>query len=665
MTYSRFFGRFVRWAGLFFAALSLSVAEPGDPSPDSSATATTQFSLDQVDLRTFVKLVGDLTGRGFIVDETVQGKVTVITPKIPVREVYPLFLRVLESSGCAAVEGEGGTRIIPFQSRTASGFPIQENVSGATGWVTRVLSLKHVSAMEMRKLLESSSGGKPLPGVSALESVNCLVLTDTPENHRRLQQLIDQVDRPGAGVAFEVIPLKFLDAKDTAAQLTPILQPLERTANRGGGGASSATAVTPGNNLKLSLIPASQANALVVVGTPDAILELQKMLAKIDIDSPAGSGSLHAIFLKHLTADDAAKTLNALLSKQSADKDRAKGGVGTIALADRRIAIEPSLANNALLVDASPRDFEVVSKLVNELDQEPEQVVIEVVIAEKNMNNELDVGVDFAAINVPSKVGDTVVQGSSTLSDGPESLLNAIQSGVFPGGLTFGLARGTRLDADGNMVVGYPAVLNINARDTKQQFKILSCVPLIAQNNQEATVSVVNNIPILKSTIQGGTGSSRDIIQNIDRIDVGIKLKLTPHINPDRQVRMILNPSIEAIIDEGSSSLQFTPTIAKREVTTTVTVPDGETVIISGLMREDQTKMIRKVPILGDIPLLGFFFRRTVNGKQKTNLLIFVTPRVMKGSTSSQMLSAEWQKRTGLSPTNDMEAPPAPPRSMK
>jgi general secretion pathway protein D len=518
----------------------------------------------------------------------------------------------------------------------------------------------------MRRLLESSSGGKPLPGVSALESVNCLVLTDTPENHRRLQQLIDQVDRPGAGVVFEVIPLKFLDAKDTAAQLIPILQPLERTSNRGGGGTSGSNLTTaPGNNLKLSLIAASQANALVVVGTPGDIQELQKMLVKIDVESPAGSGSLHAIFLKHLTADDAAKTLNALLSKQSADKDKAKGGVGTITLADRRIAIEPSLANNALLVDASPRDFEVVSKLVTELDQEPEQVVIEVVIAEKNMNNELDVGVDFAAINVPSKVGDTVVQGSSTLNEGSESLLNAIQAGVFPGGLTFGLARGTRLDADGNMVVGYPAVLNVNASDTKQQFKILSSVPLIAQNNQEATVSVVNNIPILKSTIQGGTGSSRDIIQNIDRIDVGIKLKMTPHINPDRQVRMILNPSIEAIIDEGSSTVQFTPTIAKREVSTTVTVPDGETVIISGLMREDQTKIVRKVPILGDIPLIGFFFRRTVDGKQKTNLLIFVTPHVMKGSASSQALSADWQKRTGLSPTNIMEATSSPHRTVK
>jgi general secretion pathway protein D len=665
MIFSRFFGSCVRWAGILWIALSLLEAEPLSTAPDSSVGATTQFSLDQVDLRTFVKLVGDLTSRGFIVDETVQGKVTVITPKIPVREVYPLFLRVLESAGCAAVDGEGGIRIVPFASRTASGFPLQESLAGATGWVTRVIPLQYVSALEMRRLLESSSGGKPLPGVSALESVNCLVLTDTPENHRRLQQLIDQVDRPGAGVVFEVIPLKFLDAKDTAAQLAPILQPLERTSTRGSGASASTPASTPGNNLRLSLIAASQANALVVVGTPGDIQELQKMLTKIDIESPAGSGSLHAIFLKHLTAEDAAKTLNALLSKQSADKDRAKGGVGTVTLADRRIAIEPSLANNALLVDASPRDFEVVNQLVTELDQEPEQVVIEVVIAEKNMNNELDVGVDFAAVNMPSKVGDTVVQGSSTLSDGSESLLNAIQSGVFPGGLTFGLAHGTRLDADGNMVVGYPAVLNINASDTKQQFKILSSVPLIAQNNQEATVSVVNNIPILKSTIQGGTGSSRDIIQNIDRIDVGIKLKLTPHINPDRQVRMILNPSIEAIIDEGSSSVQFTPTIAKREVSTTVTVPDGETIIISGLMREDQTKIVRKVPFLGDIPLLGFFFRRTVDGKQKTNLLIFVTPRVMKGSTSSQALSAEWQKRTGLSPTNAQEAASSPRRSAK
>jgi len=205
------------------------------------------------------------------------------------------------------------------------------------------------------------------------------------------------------------------------------------------------------------------------------------------------------------------------------------------------------------------------------------------------------------------------------------------------------------------MVLGYPAVINVNARDTRQRFKILSSVPLIAQNNQEATVSVVNNIPILKSTIQGGTGASRDIIQNIDRIDVGIKLKLTPHINPDRQVRMILNPSIEAIIDGGSTTTEFTPTIAKREVTTTVTVPDGETIIISGLMREDQTKVVRKVPILGDIPLLGILFRRTLDGRQKTNLLIFVTPRVLKGFSGARKISADWQDKTGLSPESDVD----------
>jgi general secretion pathway protein D len=254
-------------------------------------------------------------------------------------------------------------------------------------------------------------------------------------------------------------------------------------------------------------------------------------------------------------------------------------------------------------------------------------------------------------------VGDTVVQGSSQLSDGADGLMNSIQDGIFPRGITVAMARGVRLNADGDVVSGYPAALNINALQKQGKVRILSSVPLLAQNNKEASVSVVNNIPVLKSTIQGGSGTSRDVIQNIERVDVGIKLKLTPHINPSNEVCMALNPSIEAIIDSGATTgTQFTPTIARREVSTTVTVPDGRTIVISGLIREDRINQVRKIPILGSIPLLGILFRHTVDSVERTNLIIFVTPRVMRNDAAAQAATEEWSRKTGLHATNANEA---------
>ena len=149
------------------------------------------------------------------------------------------------------------------------------------------------------------------------------------------------------------------------------------------------------------------------------------------------------------------------------------------------------------------------------------------------------------------------------------------------------------------------------------------------------------------------------MIQNIERVDVGIKLKLTPRVNPSNEVCMVLNPSIEAIIDAGATG-QYTPTIAKREVSTTVTVPDGRTIVNSGLIREDRSSVVRKIPVLGSIPLIGFLFRHTIDSKQRTNLIIFVTPRVMSNDMTAAAATDLWSRKTGLNTTNTDASADAP-----
>jgi len=628
---------------LLAAALAavLLQAGHGQDEPASQPESYVNFSFDQVEVRLLAKLVGDMTGKRFVIGDGVNGKVTVVTPpKIPVSEVYPLFLAVLESSGFSVVEEEGTCRVVPLPERAVAAAPVV-GADGSTtgdGVITKVIRVENISALELRKILEPMVRGGKAGALAAFGPTNHLIITDTAENIRKIEQIVAELDRPGAARIAEFVKLKNASAEDVAAQIgaairgaTSADKALSRHIQQvAEGGGSMPTDVT--------VVPSPSANGLVIVGTPVQIAETKRIVEMMDVAPESGSGRFNSLFLKYLSAEEAAKNLNALLAK-TLEKD-----------ARQKIAIEPNVANNALLIESSPQDFEMIRGLVDGLDQVPQQVMVEILIAEVSMGKNLDFGVDWATVEDPED-GKTTAIGRSRLSDN-DTIMDIVSDAVFPQGLSIGVAHGTTINALGEEVPKIPFLVRALAQN--RDVNILSSVPLRAQNNTEAKVSVVQNIPLLRSTIEGGSGTARDVIQNIDRVDVGIKLTLTPHVNPDRQVTMQLNPSIEAIVDEGPPDTQFAPTIAKREVSTTVTVPDESTIIISGLIREDRTKVVNKVPILGDIPLLGILFRNTVDKKQRTNLLIFVTPHIVTDALAAAKIESQIKDRSNLdvSPTN-------------
>jgi len=619
-----------RGSVLVLAALLLTGAAGAQTNAPPARAGYVNFNFDQVDLRLLVKLVGEMTGRRFVVDNTVTGRVTVVTPpQIPVAEVYPLFLAVLESSGYSVVARDRLLHLVALPERGIPAAPVVGGLEavGALGVVTKVIPVQSVSALELKKILEPMVRGGKAGALAALEQTNYLLITDTRENVDRLEQIIRQLDKPGAVRSVETVRLEHASAEEVASQLNAALRGTESSASRLSRQVQQLAGAPGQLPTDAVVVPAPQSNTLLISARQTQLGEITRLIKLLDVEPPSGAGRLNAIFLKYLSAADAAKSLTALLAK-TVDKDQRQ-----------RIAIEPSVANNALMVDATPADFELVHALVTKLDTIPQQVLVEILIAEVSLDKSLDLGVEWNLIDSPADGRNTAIGHSDP--GGANTAINAVTTGTYPQGLAVGIARGTMLVGT-NFVPRIPVLLRALAVD--KDVKILSNVPLWAQNNAEATVSVVNNIPVLKSTIQGGAGTARDVIQNIDRMDVGIKLKLTPQVNPNNEVMMKLNPSIEAIIDPGTVG-QYTPTIAHREVNTTVTVPDQMTIVISGLLRHDRTKTVNKIPLLGDIPVLGFLFRSTSDKTERTNLLIFVTPHIVTDMRQAEKLKRALESR--------------------
>ncbi|MGI5867849.1 MAG: type II secretion system secretin GspD [Kiritimatiellia bacterium] len=647
-------------AGAFAQAPGAAATGAGvAPAPAPVRTGESEdfllFNFEQVDIRLFTQIVGAFTGRRFVVAEDVAGKITVVSPKVSRETAWPLFVGVLESSGFT-VQREGEIdRIVRLPERKAGmGAIVADGDEKPTfGLVTRIMHLEHVNASEMRKMLETHLQRKDF--VSALDETNHLIFTDTAEGVQRVEDLVKHLDKPGMARIVEVVPLEHADAVALARQIGAAYaqtqsraeQLLTRIPGADGTASAGAAASAP------TIVPAEHANRLIVTGTAKQIEQIRGLVRQMDIAAPSGRSALNVIALNYLKAEDVAKNLTTLLEKSA---------VQTAGAGKRHLSVEAMPANNMLLVDAAPEDFQQVKRLVESFDVMPQQVHISVLIAEVASADAETLGVGITALNAPDSVGDTAFAGASRLNADPASaggILGAISKGVFGEGLTFGIAHGSHRDASGNIVADYPAIFNLDMIRRNSKVKILSDTSLGAQNNHPAEVAIVDNIGVLESTVSG-SGADRDFIQNIKRMDVGVKVNMTPSIIPGGLVKVELEPSIEAVTDAGGSD-QYVPTISKRMVKTTMTVPDGQTIVIAGLTRNDESEIKKKVPLLGDIPLLGWLFRWNSKAVTKTNILIFVTPTVMTDLADAVAVRETLEARTGLAAealAEEMKAPP-------
>lgn len=641
--------------GILFSGICFS--QEVTEAPKNATTAnqiegdTIMFNFEQVDVRVFAQVVGGFIGKRYTVAEDVQGTLTVISPNVSRKDAEKLFSAVLESSGFTLVRDGDMNRIVALPEKIANMGTIvtDEGTTPEYGLVTRIMRLNHVSVVEMSKMLELQLNRKDV--VSTLEETNHLIITDTVSSVKKIEELVKELDKPGMARSTEVISLKHANAAELARQIMASFADNPSRAQQLTDRMAAGTAYANSVSMSVPTIVAStHSNGLVVTGTQRQIQAVKDLVAKLDIPAPSGRSSFNIIALNYIKAEDIAKNISTVVEKFAA-------GNGDTSLI-RRVAVEAIAESNTLLVNATPEDFKAIETVIKALDVKPKQVHISVLIAEVSEGDLDKLGVTITALNSPESVGKNAFAGATRSSADNAGLLTQLSSGMFGQGLTFGIAHGSYTDANGNIVTDYPGVFNIDAIKGNDKVKILANPSLGAQNNVEAEVSVVDNIPITEATITG-SGSDRDVIQNITRMDVGVKLTMTPHIIPDGIVQLELEPSIEAVTDKGISS-DYAPTISKRKVKTTVMVEDGKTIVIAGLMRNDTAEVKKKIPLLGDIPLLGWLFRWNSTEEKKTNILIFVTPTVISDATAAEALRTDLEKRTGLSSqtiTEEMAVP--------
>lgn len=641
--------------GILFSGICLSQevteATKNAPTANQIEGDTIMFNFEQVDVRVFAQVVGGFIGKRYTVAEDVQGTLTVISPNVSRKDAEKLFSAVLESSGFTLVRDGDMNRIVALPEKIANMGTIvtDEGTTPEYGLVTRIMRLNHVSVVEMSKMLELQLNRKDV--VSTLEETNHLIITDTVSSVKKIEELVKELDKPGMARSTEVISLKHANAAELARQIMASFADNPSRAQQLTDRMAAGTAYANSVSMSVPTIVAStHSNGLVVTGTQRQIQAVKDLVAKLDIPAPSGRSSFNIIALNYIKAEDIAKNISTVVEKFAA-------GNGDTSLI-RRVAVEAIAESNTLLVNATPEDFKAIETVIKALDVKPKQVHISVLIAEVSEGDLDKLGVTITALNSPESVGKNAFAGATRSAADNAGLLTQLSSGMFGQGLTFGIAHGSYTDANGNIVTDYPGVFNIDAIKGNDKVKILANPSLGAQNNVEAEVSVVDNIPITEATITG-SGSDRDVIQNITRMDVGVKLTMTPHIIPDGIVQLELEPSIEAVTDKGISS-DYAPTISKRKVKTTVMVEDGKTIVIAGLMRNDTAEVKKKIPLLGDIPLLGWLFRWNSTEEKKTNILIFVTPTVISDAAAAEALRTDLEKRTGLSSqtiTEEMAVP--------
>jgi len=564
------------------------------------------IDFNNVDINVFIKFMSELTGTNFVVDQRVKGKVTIISPsKISLDEAYKVFESVLEVHGYTPVTSGEVVKIIPAPDARSKSIETklrEEAAAPEDKIVTQLIPLKYADPVEIKRLFTPMVSKSSV--ILAYPPTNMLIITDVYSNIRRLIKILNEIDITGIGQQISVIPLDYADATKLVNMLNTVFKP----ARKKGKGVEERD---------ITLVADERTNTIVLLASEIDSLRIRKLITMVDKETPRGKGKVNVYYCKNATAEELAKVLQDLPTQQAG----AAGAPGakTAPVVAGKVRISADKSTNSLIIMADKEDYLVLEDVIQKLDIPRSMVYIESLIMEVDMGKSLSIGVDWSVF------GKTTIDGKEAAIGGGFSEGFVQPDQLLQGGLTVGLLT-EPVTIAGLTLSNISAI--VNAVKTDDDFRILSTPQILTTDNEEARITVGENRPYqTRST----TEASSATYQSYEYRDVGKILKITPHVTENRLVRMQISLEVTAINQKATADTGSTlPVTLKRTVDTTVIVRDQQTVVIGGLIDDSTTRTQNKVPVLGNVPILGWLFKKKSDENIRTNLYVFLTPRVIK-----------------------------------
>ena len=618
----------------------------------STASSKIQLNFRDVEILNVINLMSELTGKNFLVDGNVRGKVTLIAPEpVTIDEAYQVFLSILEIQGFTVVPQGPVIKVIPSADIKDSPIPTTTDDEGALppsnsdAFVTQLIPLKFADVNQIRGLVS--------PLVSKDSSLlsyaptNTLIVTETASNIARLKTIINALDVKASTKIFRVIPLQHADAGELADSLQSALlglaetntgteapQPTEqgeRRRRRRQRAAQSAPRTEDGP----TILADTRTNSLVLIATPSSMDVASDIITKLDIPTPSGRGKIHVYYLSHANAEELAQVLTAQVPDIAQIQEPQADGQPqqprqrrqpTTGRTPTDITITADKPTNSLVITADPETYAIVEDIIKKLDIRRSQVLVEGLIAEVSLDTARDLGVEWRIIDQPN---GTQVFASATGSDSTGVLnpLTANPTALLstPGFLIGALRNTIRLDFGGEQqLLNIPLLLRAFQGNTNVE--VLATPNLVTTDNEEAEIVVGEQRPFLTSVNRIPDAGIVNVSNTFDFRDIGITLRITPQISKGNTVRTELFLEITRFVSEPEVGAVTT---TKRSTSTTVIVDDGQTIVLGGLIQDAQNEADTSIPCLGNVPLFGFAFRQSDVQSSKTNLLIFLTPHII------------------------------------
>ncbi len=567
---------------------------------------TVTLNLKDADINALISTVAEVTGKNFIIDPRVKGKVTVVSSQAMDSDaVYAVFLSILQVHGFAAVPSGSVIKIVPDVNAKQDSIPTVGDERGVVGdeMVTRVVQVDNVAAAQLVPILRPLV---PQQGhLAAYPSTNVLIISDRADNVDRLVQIIRRIDLV-SDTEIEVISLQHASAVEVVRVLTAL--------NR-----ASATPGAAVGSEQSTLVADERTNSVLLGGDRAGRLRLRAIISHLDTPLDRG-GNTHVIYLRYAKAEDMVKVLTGVGTGINAEQK------GQAAQATNTINIQADAGANAVVITAPPDVFRSLQAVIRQLDIRRAQVHVDAVIAEITQGKDAALGIQWRGTSDLS--GNGVIGGTSFSGTGA-SINSVARNPLSVGdGLSLGYFEGTA-SIFGTEFLNIGVLLQALASDSSTN--ILATPTLVTLDNEEAEIVVAQNVPFVTGsfTNTGANEGATNPFQTIQREDVGLTLRVTPQINEGDAIQLSIEQEISNVAETvvpGASDIVTN----KRSIKTTVLVADRQMVVLGGLIDDSLTENIQKVPLLGDIPVLGNLFKSRSTKKQKRNLMVFIQPSILR-----------------------------------